>query len=70
MDAARVGTGSPGSLSHVSSREPADVVHGAYLGLLDRHRPDGDPGSHLEALEEAAAAERLDAAAARLGRPA
>jgi nucleotide-binding universal stress UspA family protein len=57
-------------LLHVSSDEPADVVHGAYLGLLGRHRADRDPSAHLAALDEAAATELLDAAAARLGRPA
>jgi nucleotide-binding universal stress UspA family protein len=60
----------PVVLLHVSSDEPADVAHGAYLGLLGRHRPDRDPSASLEALDEAAAAELLDAAASRLGRPA
>jgi len=57
-------------LMYVTADEAAQVVHGAYLGLLGRHRPGRDPGPQLQALDAAAATELLDAAAARLGGPA
>ncbi len=72
VDAARawLPDGAQVALLHVTSDEAADVVHGAYLGLLGRHRPDRDPGPLLQALDAAAATELLEAAAARLGSPA
>jgi nucleotide-binding universal stress UspA family protein len=57
-------------LLHVSDDEVAAAAHHAYSGLLGRgHRPDRDPGSRLEELSGAAAADILEAAAHRLGRP-
>ncbi|MFQ6146660.1 universal stress protein [Streptomyces seoulensis] len=65
-------------LLHVSGAEVSGVAHGAFAGLLGRaHRGgrspgDGwgrDPGDRLTALGDASAAELLEAAAARLGRP-
>ncbi|GAB1325970.1 universal stress protein [Streptomyces sennicomposti] len=65
-------------LLHVSAADVPGVAHGAFAGLLGRghrrgHAPgDGwerDPGDRLADLGDASAAELLDAAAARLGRP-
>ncbi|MFJ2174864.1 universal stress protein [Streptomyces sp. NPDC087851] len=57
-------------LLHVSDAEIAAAAHHAYTGLLGRgHRPDRDPGARLEALSGTAAADLLEAAAHRLGRP-
>jgi nucleotide-binding universal stress UspA family protein len=56
-------------LLHVSAPEVPGVAHGAYAGLLGRGHPERDPGDLLEALGGASAAELLDAAAQRLGRP-
>ncbi|AXG80470.1 universal stress protein [Streptomyces paludis] len=58
------------ALLHVSDDEVAAAAHRAYAGLLGRgHRPDRDPGARLEALSRPAAADLLEAAAHRLGRP-
>jgi nucleotide-binding universal stress UspA family protein len=72
VDAARawIPAGSQVVLLAVTSDEAAEAVHSSYLGLLGRHRPDRDPSARLEALDAAAAAELLEAAASRLGRPA
>ncbi|MGW2259604.1 universal stress protein [Streptomyces sp. NPDC001780] len=57
-------------LLHVSDDEVAAAAHHAYAGLLGRgHRPERDPGARLEALSGTAAADLLEAAAHRLGRP-
>jgi nucleotide-binding universal stress UspA family protein len=56
------------TLLHVTGGEVAAAAHGAYAGLLGRGRRERDPGTRLEALSQAAAAELLEAAAARLGR--
>ncbi|MEU6807971.1 universal stress protein [Streptomyces sp. NPDC046831] len=56
-------------LLHVSGAEVPGVAHGAFAGLLGRGRPERDPGDRLAALGDTSAAELLDAAAARLGRP-
>ena len=55
------------TLLHVTSPAAADAVHGAYWGLLGRGGQ--DPGDRLEVLGRASAAELLEAAARRLGRP-
>jgi nucleotide-binding universal stress UspA family protein len=55
------------TLLHVTDTEVADAAHGAYLGLFGRSGR--DPGPRLEQLEAASAAELLEAAARRLGRP-
>ncbi|MER6982800.1 universal stress protein, partial [Streptomyces carpinensis] len=56
-------------LLHVIGPEVPGVAHGAFAGLLGRGRPGRDPGDRLTDLQEASAAELLEAAAARLGRP-
>ncbi|MFE9172993.1 universal stress protein [Streptomyces kebangsaanensis] len=65
-------------LLHVSGEEVPGVAHGAFAGLLGRGHPWGhlpaegwgrDPGDLLADLGGTSAAELLDAAAARLGRP-
>ncbi len=57
-------------LLHVGDDEIAAAAHQAYTGLLGRgHRTDRDPGARLEALSGTAAADLLEAAAHRLGRP-
>jgi nucleotide-binding universal stress UspA family protein len=55
------------SLLHVTSPAAADAAHGAYRGLLGRGGR--DPGERLEALASVSAADLLEAAAGRLGRP-
>ncbi|MGJ5756255.1 nucleotide-binding universal stress UspA family protein [Streptomyces puniciscabiei] len=56
-------------LLHVSGPEVPGLAHGAFAGLLGRGRPDRDPGDRMRALGGSSAAELLDAAAERLGRP-
>ena len=55
------------TLLHVTSPDAADAAHGAYRGLLGRGGR--DPGERLEALASVSAADLLQAAAHRLGRP-
>jgi nucleotide-binding universal stress UspA family protein len=55
------------TLLHVTSPDAADAAHGAYRGLLGR--AGHDPGRRLEVLASASAADLLEAAARRLGRP-
>jgi nucleotide-binding universal stress UspA family protein len=55
------------TLLHVTSPDAADAVHGAYRGLLGRGGR--DPGERLEALASVSAADLIEAAARRLGRP-
>ncbi|MFF8594727.1 universal stress protein [Streptomyces sp. NPDC015220] len=56
-------------LLHVSGAEVPGVAHGAFAGLLGRGHRERDPGDRLTDLGGTSAAELLDAAAARLGRP-
>jgi nucleotide-binding universal stress UspA family protein len=72
VDAARgwLPDGAQVTLLHVTDDEAAEVVHGAFAGLLGRGRPARDPSRQMAALDAAAAAELLDAAALRLGHPA
>jgi nucleotide-binding universal stress UspA family protein len=76
VDAARpllpAGADTEITLLHVAQSEVADAAAGALAGLLGRGRPGPgrDPAERISALSEAAAAELLTAAAARLGRPA
>ncbi|MGW2635933.1 universal stress protein [Streptomyces sp. NPDC001348] len=56
-------------LLHVSGPDVPGVAHGAFAGLLGRGRPDRDPGTRVEGLGGRSAAELLEAAADRLGRP-
>ncbi|MGW2209802.1 universal stress protein [Streptomyces sp. NPDC001781] len=57
-------------LLHVSGHEVPDVAHGAFAGLMGRGRAwEGDPGDRLQVLDDGSAAELLDSAAERLGRP-
>ncbi|HEY7361597.1 MAG TPA: universal stress protein [Streptosporangiaceae bacterium] len=71
VDAARVlaPAGAGFVLLHVSPEEVPGAAHGAYAGLLGRGHPERDPGPRLAELAAAAAADLLDAAAARLARP-
>ena len=55
------------TLIHVA--DPPDEAHGAYLGLMGRATPGRDPGSRITEFALNSAAELLDAAARRLGRP-
>jgi len=55
------------TLLHVTSPAAADAAHGAYRGLLGRAGP--DPGERLEVLASVSAAEVIEAAERRLGRP-
>ena len=57
-------------LLHVTDPGTPEVAHGSYAGLLGRGHRERDPGTRLEHLAAASAAELLDAAAERLGRPA
>ena len=54
-------------LLHVTSAAAADAARGAYLGLLGRGG--GDPGARFDEVAAAAAADLLEAAKHRLGRP-
>ena len=56
------------TLLHVTDAGAADAAQGAFSGLLGRGG--AGPAAHLQAMAEAAATEVLEAAAARLGRPA
>jgi len=56
-------------LLHVSGPDVPGLAHGAFAGLLGRGGPARDPGTRLEDLGSSSAAELLDAAAERLGRP-
>lgn len=57
------------TLVHVISTDPQEAAHGAYLGLMGRRAPGRDPGSLITEFALNSAAELLDAAAGRLGRP-
>lgn len=57
-------------LLHVTPEEIEDSAHAAYAGLLGRGRPDRDPGESLHRLAVDAEQQLLDAAEARVGRPA
>jgi nucleotide-binding universal stress UspA family protein len=71
VDAARawVPEGTDIVLLYVAGGEIA-AMHGAWAGLLGRGRRGPDPNRDVDALSAAAAAELLDRAAQRLGRPA
>src|SRR5947208_2528278 len=56
-------------LLHVSGHDVAGAAHGAFAGLLGRGHPERDPGTALQHPAATSAANLLDAAAARLGRP-
>jgi nucleotide-binding universal stress UspA family protein len=59
------------TLLHVTPAEVAEAAGGAAAGLLGRgRRPDRDPAARIHAAGRLAAAELLDAAQTRLGRPA
>jgi nucleotide-binding universal stress UspA family protein len=60
-------SGAKFTLLHVTSPAAADTAHGAYRGLLGRGGR--DPGERLEALASVSAADLVEAAARRLGRP-
>ncbi|HUY52196.1 MAG TPA: universal stress protein [Streptosporangiaceae bacterium] len=56
------------TLLHVTDTAALDAAHGAFTALLGRSG--ADPGAQVEAMAEARATELLEAATARLGRPA
>ncbi|HEX4253443.1 MAG TPA: universal stress protein [Streptosporangiaceae bacterium] len=57
------------TLLHVTPSDPPDVAHAAYLGLLGRGPAGRDPRARIADISASSAAELLDAAAGRLGRP-
>ena len=57
------------TLIHVTEDDSPDAARGAYLGLMGRRPPGPDPGDRITEFERHSAAELLDAAARRLGRP-
>ena len=57
------------TLVHVTEDNPPDAVRSAYLGLMGRRPPSPDPAARITEFERHSAAELLDAAARRLGRP-
>jgi nucleotide-binding universal stress UspA family protein len=71
VDAARGLCPEPSSVTllHVTSQDPAEVAHAAYLGLLGRGQPRRDPRTRLADSSALSATALLDAAAERLGRP-
>ncbi|MEV6522498.1 universal stress protein [Longispora sp. NPDC051575] len=58
------------TLLHVTDPGVAESLHGAFLGRLGRGGHGTDPGDTVEAAVRAAERTLLDAAVARLGRPA
>ncbi|HEX3958485.1 MAG TPA: universal stress protein [Trebonia sp.] len=56
-------------LLHVTGPQAPGAAHGAYAGLLGRAHPARNPGTALEHLAAASAAQLLDDAARRLGGP-
>ena len=56
-------------LLHVTPEEILATAHAAYAGLLGRGHPERDPGQRVAAFAAASAAELLEDAARRLGRP-
>ncbi len=58
------------TLVYVADAEVPEAAGGAMAGLLGRGRPGRDPGRRIAALSQTAAAQLLEAAAGRLGRPA
>ncbi len=56
-------------LLHVTREEISATAHAAYAGLLGRGHPERDPGQRVAAFAAASAAELLEDAARRLGRP-
>ncbi|MER5846481.1 universal stress protein [Streptomyces sp. NPDC002012] len=72
VDAARAHAraGDEITLLHVTGDDVAEAAHGAFVGLLGRGHRERDPGDQVAALSASAAAELMDAAADRLGRPA
>jgi nucleotide-binding universal stress UspA family protein len=57
------------TLVYVADAEVPEAADGAMAGLLGRGRPGRDPGRRIAALSQTAAAQLLEAAAGRLGRP-
>jgi nucleotide-binding universal stress UspA family protein len=57
------------TLIHVTPDDLPEAAHGAYLGLMGRRPPGRDPASRITEFALSTAAELLDAAALRLGRP-
>jgi nucleotide-binding universal stress UspA family protein len=57
------------TLLHVTAADPPDVAHAAYLGLLGRGPRGEDLRPRIADISASSAAELLDAAAGRLGRP-
>lgn len=57
-------------LLHVVDVRVEEALHGAYGGLLGRHRRSRDPGDAVGRVAAGAGADLLAAASARLGRPA
>jgi nucleotide-binding universal stress UspA family protein len=71
VDAARDLAPEPSSVTllHVTSQDPAEVAHAAYLGLFGRGQSRRDPRARLADSSALSATALLDAAAQRLGRP-
>jgi len=57
------------TLLHVTPEEVRETARGAYLGLFGRGDPGRDPAPRIAGISAAAAADLLEAAARRLGRP-
>jgi nucleotide-binding universal stress UspA family protein len=57
------------TLIQVTATDPPEAAHGAYLGLMGRRTASPDPAVRIAEFERRSAAELLDAAARRLGRP-
>ena len=57
------------TLLHVTPTDPPDVAHAAYLGLFGRGAAARDPRPRMADVSATSAAELLEAAAQRLGRP-
>ncbi|QMU76891.1 universal stress protein [Streptacidiphilus sp. PB12-B1b] len=71
VDAARTHTPTSADITllYVTGDDIAATAHGSFAALLGRSHRERDPGTRVEALEEAAAAALLAAAAERLNHP-
>lgn len=69
VDAVRTTAADEVTLLYVESADVEEAMHGAFSGLLGRHRPSRDPGDVVHQAAQAAGEEILRAGCERLDRP-